>query len=148
MARTIHTSIEIDAPPDRDWDILINFDDNPNWNPFITKNQGEAVAGLQLEVFTSPPCGKGMTFKPGVIKCESNREFRWKGKLFVHGLFDGEHSFQIKPISDNRVEFVQQEAISDIVVGLVFGMMGADTQKGFEAMNQALKTQAESGTSG
>ena len=148
MARTIHTSIEINAPADRVWDILMNFDDHPKWNPFITKIQGEAVAGSKLEVFISPPGGKGMTFKPTVIKCEPNKEFRWKGKLFVPGLFDGEHSFQINPIGDDCVEFVQQETFSGILVGLVFGMMGASTQKGFEAMNQALKTQAEGGTSG
>ncbi len=148
MARTIHTSVEINAPADRVWDILINFEDYPNWNPFITKIQGEAGEGANLEVFISPPGGKGMTFKPRVIKCEPNKEFRWKGKLFVPGLFDGEHSFQINPIGDDRVDFVQEETFSGILVGLVFGMMGASTQKGFEAMNQALKTQAEGGTSG
>ena len=146
MARTIHTSIEINAPAERVWDILLNFDAHPIWNPFITKIQGEAVAGATLEVFINPPGGKGMTFKPRVIQCEPNREFRWKGKLFFPGLFDGEHSFQINPIGDDRVEFVQQETFSGILVGLVFGMMGAATQKGFEAMNQALKTKAESGT--
>ena len=86
-----------------------------------------------------------MTFKPRVTKCEPNREFRWRGKLFVPGLFDGEHSFQIIPIGDDRVKFVQEETFSGILVGLMFGMMGASTQQGFEAMNQALKTKAEGG---
>lgn len=148
MARTIRTSIEIDAPADRVWDILINFDDYLKWNPFITNIQGEAVQGAQLEVFIRPSGGKGMTFKSKVIKCEPNMEFRWKGKLFVPGLFDGEHSFQINPIGDNRVEFVQQENFSGTLVGLVLRMIGKATQQGFEAMNLALKTQAEGEGSG
>ena len=75
-------------------------------------------------------------------------EVRWKGKLFVPGLFDGEHSFQINPIGDNRVEFVQHENFSSTLVGLVLRMIGKATQQGFEAMNLALKTQAEGEGSG
>jgi hypothetical protein len=158
VARTIHTSIEIDAPADRVWDILINFDDHPKWNPFIPRIQGQAVKGSQLKVFFKISGNRRM-FRPKVINCEPRREFRWKGIyasmeifgvriLFVPGLIDGERSFQVNPIGNDRVEFVQQETFSGLVVGLLFGAMGAFFQQGFEAMNQALKTQAEGGTSG
>ena len=90
---------------------------------------------------------KGFLITTGTRR-EPNREFRWRGKLTVPGLFNGEHSFQINPIDDDRVEYVQRETFSGILVGMVFGMMGAATQQGFEAMNRARKTQAEGGGSG
>ena len=44
-----------------------------------------------------------MTFKPRVLNAEPERELRWLGHLLVPGLFDGEHSFTIEPLQENRV---------------------------------------------
>lgn len=34
-----------------------------------------------------------MTFKPKILIVEPNKEFRWKGKLGINGIFDGKHYF-------------------------------------------------------
>lgn len=46
---TTDTHIDIDAPPDRVWQVLTNFADYPNWNPFIIKVQGEPIAGTKIK---------------------------------------------------------------------------------------------------
>ena len=61
----------------------------------------------------------------------------------MRGLFDGEHSFTIEPLGENHVRFVQRESFRGLLVPLLLRMVEKDTRRGFEEMNQALKTRAE-----
>ena len=84
-----------------------------------------------------------MTFKPKVLNAEPERELRWLGHLLVPGLFDGEHSFTIQPLEENRVRFVQREAFKGLLVPLFSRSLDTNTQRGFEEMNRALKERTE-----
>ena len=143
MAKELRTEIEIDAPADRVWRVLTEFDAYPDWNPFLRRASGEVKEGARLEVYMQPSGGRGMTFRPTVIRAEPNREFRWLGHLGVSGLFDGEHSFTIEPLEGDRVRFVQSERFTGVLVPLMLLMIEKDTKRGFEEMNQALKERAE-----
>ncbi len=144
MKKQIETEIEIDASAETVWNILTDFDEHPSWNPFVREISGFPKEGERLRVFIQPAGGKGMVFKPRVLKAEQNRELRWLGKLFIPGLFDGEHYFRIEPIGEDRVRFVHGENFSGILVGLMAGSLDKGTADGFRAMNQALKRRAES----
>jgi hypothetical protein len=70
-------------------------------------------------------------------------ELRWLGHLWVPGLFDGEHSFRVEPIDEHRSRLTQSESFSGVLAGLLLRRYGADTEAGFHAVNEALKTRAE-----
>lgn len=141
--KEVHSEIEIDASPERVWHLLTDFDSFPQWNPFIRRASGEAKTGARLEVFIQPSGARGMAFRPTVLKAEPKRELRWLGRLVLPGLFDGEHIFTIEQLAENRVRFVQREIFSGLLVPLFARSLDTDTQRGFEEMNQALKTRAE-----
>jgi hypothetical protein len=141
--KELHSEIEIDAPAERVWHLLTDFASYPQWNPFIRRISGEPTRGERLEARIEPPGGRGMTFKPKVLKAEPNRELRWLGRLLVPGLFDGEHSFTIQSLEENRVRFVQREAFKGLLVPLFARSLETNTQRGFEEMNRALKECAE-----
>jgi hypothetical protein len=143
MKKELYTSIEIEAPAERVWQILTDFEQFPDWNPFIRRIKGEAKSGTKLEAYLQPPGGQGMTFRPTVLKAEPNREFRWLGRLFFPGLFDGEHFFIIEPLSPGRVRFTQGEHFSGLLVPLLAKSLDTNTRRGFELMNEALKARAE-----
>jgi hypothetical protein len=128
----------------RVWQILTDFESYPDWNPFILSISGEPQAGSRLKVFIKPPGSPGMTFKPVVLNAESNLELRWLGHLVIAGLFDGEHCFLIKPVSENRVIFTQAEKFTGLLVPLLWGSLDKNTREGFNRMNAALKRLAES----
>jgi hypothetical protein len=140
--RELQTSIEIDATPERVWEILTDFDSYPDWNPFIRSARGKAETGTKLENRLEPPGGRAMTFKPTVLVAEPVRELRWLGRLLLPGVFDGEHIFRIEPLERGRTRFVQAERFSGVLVPL-FGKTLERTRRGFEAMNEALKQRAE-----
>ena len=142
--KEIHTEIEINAPAERVWRVLTDFAAYPKWNPFIRRVDGDLIVGSRLHVNIQPSGGKGMSFRPTVLHAEPNRELRWLGHLWLPGLFDGEHSFSIEPLSDGRVRFVQRERFRGLLVPFLSKMLDGDTRRGFEEMNRALKLRAES----
>ena len=141
--KELHSEIQIDAPAERVWELLTDFDAYPQWKPFIRKISGQPAAGERLEVRLEPPGGRGMTFKPKVLNVDPNRKLQWLGHLLVPGLFDGEHSFTIQPLEENRVRFVQREAFKGLLVPLFARSLKTNTHRGFEEMNRALKARAE-----
>ncbi len=141
--REITTEIEINAPPARVWEILTDFARYPQWNPFITNIEGRPIVGERLKVLIRPPGGKGMTFRPIVLAVQPPSELRWLGRLILPGIFDGEHRFQIEPLDAARSRFRQSEQFKGILVPILWRTMATSTRHGFEAMNAAVKTQAE-----
>jgi len=140
--REIETTVEIDAPPAAVWRVLTDFPTYGEWNPFIPTIAGNVQVGERLTVRLEPPGGKGMTIEPTVLAAEPERELRWKGRLVIPGLFDGEHTFRIEPIDGQRSRFVHGERFTGILVGFVNGILGK-TEAGFEQMNAALKQRVE-----
>jgi len=85
-----------------------------------------------------------MSFKPRLLVFEPRKELRWKGQLLVPGIFDGEHYFQLFESSPGRVQFLHGELFSGLLVPLAFrGSMRVGMERGFAAMNRALKLRAE-----
>ncbi len=141
--REIATEVEIAAPPTKVWEILTNLDRFSEWNPFISDAEGVVKEGADLKVRISPPGGKPMTFKPRVTRVVPEREFRWLGRFLIPGLFDGEHIFEVKPLSENRSSLVQREKFRGLLVPLLWGSLDKTTRQGFNEMNAALKMKAE-----
>lgn len=141
--RSIESSIEIDAPPERVWEVFAAFDSYPQWNPFVAYLTGQVEVGERIEARLTPPGGKAMTFTPRVMAFTPEKEFRWLGNLLMPGLFDGEHQFLLEPIDGARTRFIQREDFTGVLVPLVLRMVGTSTRAGFEAMNTALKQRVE-----
>jgi hypothetical protein len=140
--RRIETSIEIAAPAKRVWSILTDFPAMATWNPFIRSISGALTPGSTLAVHIAPPGKSGMRFKPTVLAVKPERELRWRGRLLLPGIFDGEHYFLLEQIGPDRTRLTHGESFSGILVGMFAGTLSA-TQDGFKAMNAALKQRAE-----
>jgi hypothetical protein len=139
----IETQIEINASAERVWSLLMDFPSYPRWNPFIRSIEGNPMVGQSLNVLIQPPGSKAMRFRPTVLKVEPNREFPWKGKLLVPGLFDGEHYFKLEPKPGGGLVFRQGEVFSGLLVPLLRRSLDGATRQGFIAMNEALRREAE-----
>lgn len=139
----LYTEIEIDAPAETVWTILMDFEGHPDWNPFIKSISGDPSVGATLAVTVQSSGNEPMAFTPKVLKNQANQELRWRGKLGVNGIFDGEHYFQLEPMGPNKTKFVQGENFTGILSGALYRMIGKDTEIGFNQMNKKLKEVAE-----
>lgn len=138
--QTIETDIEIDATAEAVWNVLIDGAAYPDWNPFITRLEGDIEPERQLTIRIEPPGKRGMTFKPRVKAVEPNRHLAWKGSLLVPNVFDGRHEFVIEDRAEG-VRFVHRETFGGVLVPLVLDKDAI--RRGFEEMNAALKARVE-----
>jgi hypothetical protein len=137
--KELRTEIEFEGTPEEVWEVLADLPAYAEWNPFITKVQGELRRGAKLEVHMEPEGERAMTFRPTVMVSEPARELRWLGHLLVRRIFDGEHRWQIEETGPGRVRFTQSERFGGILVPLLWKRLrDGGTAKGFRAMNEAL----------
>ncbi|MBQ0733453.1 SRPBCC family protein [Aquimarina celericrescens] len=134
----IRTEININATTQKAWQILIDFDNYPNWNPFIKTISGKPEIGNTIKVVLPE-----MTFTPKITAFKTNKELRWLGHFLFKGLFDGEHIFRIHDNADGTITFNHSEKFSGILVPLFKKKLLSETKQGFEAMNIKLKEVAE-----
>ncbi len=144
--RELVTDIDIDADPNEVWAVLTDFDRYPEWNPFITEIRGVAEEGERLQVRLEPPEGRPVRFEPKVQIANDGVQLTWLGRVLLPGVFDGEHSFEIRPLpfgGPERVRFTQRERFRGLLVPLLWRSLDRDTRRGFEQMNEALKERVE-----
>ncbi len=134
----LHTQIHLLASPTQVWQVLTNTVAYPDWNPFITQLTGRleegAIVSAQIQA---------MRFRPTILCVKPSLELRWRGKLLVKGLFDGEHVFRLVAQNDGTTLLHHEEYFSGLLVPLFARQLDQQTKAGFEAMNNALKRRIE-----
>jgi len=135
--KTITTTHEIDATPEQVWDVLLDFPSHERWNPFFSRVEGDAVVGQSITITARKGDGDGMSFTPTILEAQPGKILRWKGKLLVPGIFDGEHIFRLEELAGGRTLLHHSENFGGILIPLM-GKVLADTEQGFNKLNVAL----------
>ena len=143
MSKQLRSQIDIDATPERVWQVLSDFEPYPQWNPFITSAQGDPRPPSRLVMRMQPVGARGVTLRPTVLEATPGHRLRWLGRLGIPGIFDAEHSFTITPRDGGGVRLSQDERFKGVLVPLMARSLDRHTQPAFEAMNSALKHRAE-----
>ena len=141
--KKVKTEIIINKDVSTVWNVLTDFENYPIWNPFVRSLQGKKSIGKKLSVTCALSSGKKVSFKPILLKFEADKEFRWKGKLGIKGIFDGQHYFKLEKLSETQTKFIHVEDMSGILVSLMGSSLLEKTKGSFELMNQALKKECE-----
>ena len=142
--RTVDTTITIHAPPEKVWDVIVDFSSCHEWNPFIRAAAGNAVVGSTLTVEIQPSGEKAMTHQPTVTIVRANRHLQWLGKVSVPGVFAGRHEFLLDA-EGSSTRLRHREYFTGVAV-LFLGKTLSRTEEGFHALNRALKERAEIST--
>ncbi len=141
FSRTIDAWIDIEASPNRIWEVLVDFPKWSIWNSFIPLVEGKLQKGQTLKIKVSPPGLKTMTFQPKIFSLIQNKEIVWGGS-FLWIVYRGEHLFLIEPLTENRTRFRQIERFHGPMV-LFMDSMIKKTEKGYHQMNLLLKMRVE-----
>lgn len=141
--KEVYTEIVIDAPAERVWQVLADVENYSNWNPFIRKISGELYESSKLKVTIDPQFGGEMDFDIKVGRLWYGREMIWIGRTLMTGLLDGRHYFKTEKLPDGKVKFINMENYSGLLLYPTWLFIEPPARKGFEAMNMALKAEAE-----
>jgi hypothetical protein len=141
----IATAVEIDAPPARVWEVLVDLPAYGEWNPFIVEARGTVAAGETLSLRMVLPGWEPMTIEPRLLVVEPGRELRWQGRLAVPRLFDGEHAFLLTPLEGGRTRVDHVEDFAGLLLPLARALIHAKTVESFHALDAALASRAAAG---
>jgi demethylmenaquinone methyltransferase/2-methoxy-6-polyprenyl-1,4-benzoquinol methylase len=136
--RQIVAEIEIAASAQRVWEILTDFAAYPQWNPFMTRLDGEVRVGAVLRARLVVPGAPTLRPRLRVTRVDPARELRWVGR---RALVRGERRITIQPLDGSRVRFAQHTDFTGPITRL-WGWLDR-YQPGMQAMNAALKARAE-----
>jgi hypothetical protein len=146
MAKRLSTDVDIDATPQRVWEVLTDLTAYPAWNPFIVRAEGVVAPGRRLTLTMQPVDGRAVTLRPRLVEVDVARRLRWRGLLGVPGLMDADHSFTLEP-RGSGTRLVQQEDFRGLLVPFLAASLDRGTLPAFVAMNEALKSRAEQAAS-
>jgi len=136
------TEIEIQAKPDKVWQVLTHLDRYPEWNPFITLAAGKPKVGEKVDI-TVRSGTKDIVLHCVVVRVEPNKELCWKYHVISPFLFSGEHSFIIDQMEGDKVRFIDREIFNGLLVATQAKSIDSNSKLGFKAMDKALKIRVE-----
>jgi len=140
--RQIKVETTITSTKETVWHLLISH------SGFIPQELQQAIKtgkiGKDLNVKMVSKNGKAASFKIRLEKVAPQEELLWRGKLWVKGLFDGEHEFKIVEKNGvlNQVVFVEQETFRGLLVPFLGKTIEA-TKEEFRRTVGILKAKAE-----
>ena len=138
---TIKTKISISAPPAIVRSIILNFQNYPQWNPFITSavvTSPDAAPGTPIKVTISKFINQNAT-----IEKNDPSEFSWLSIILGKWFFNAYHEVKFEVEDDGtKCKVLQSEKLGGLLSWLSFIYAGW-MKKGFKKMNKALKKRAE-----
>lgn len=144
MKRVIKTSIDIHAPPEKVWEVLMDFPRYSEWSKYLLSIEGRAVPGSYLYVTQTAANGKEREFKSMVLQATPPRSFRWLEHLWVPGLLDREHEFALEYQFGGHTRVRQTEEYGGLLTLLFGRWFDPPVESDFTAFNRALKKRTES----
>ncbi len=142
MRHEIVAALEIDATPERVWEVLTDFAAYRQWNSLFWPEPGEVRPGARIRVRLRLAGGLRSSFVAEVTDCQPGRCFDWRGRL-AGGLLEGRHSFTIESLAPGRVRFVQREVFSGPLAPLHMLLMGGWLRRAYARVNEELRARAE-----
>ncbi|MEE2733333.1 MAG: SRPBCC domain-containing protein [Pseudomonadota bacterium] len=138
--KKIYTNIDINAPAEQVWAILVDNSAYAEWNPYHVRVNGTIAVGNTLDLQIHKPNGDSVLIQPSVMRLEPLRELTWGGG--IRGIFFGEHVFLLEPINAQQTRLIHKEHFS----GIAIPFASLETiEEGYADMNTALKQRAEAG---
>lgn len=139
----IRTETTIYAPADLVWAILTDFRTYGRWNPYIRAIQGRAQVGTPVQITTQHPGRDSVTRRHILLKVDSPRELRWRGRLALPGLIGAVYGVRLDPQPGGGTRLRQSATSHGLLGPLLRGASAADLRRSLESMNAALKNRAE-----
>lgn len=140
----IESTIIINAPLEKVWAVLSNFDNYHKWNPFTPKIEVENEIGstVGLQVRLNPKSTKTILQKETLLVWEEGKRLEWgiQNSWFVRTV----RIQSLKAIDENTTEYYTSDAFKGPLTGLILFLYRNKIQIGFDDVCTGLKKEVES----
>jgi hypothetical protein len=146
MTAELRTFVDIDATPERVWQVLTDLPAYPQWNPFITSVEGPFVVGGRVSITLLPLNALlRVTLRAAVVEVTVCRRLRFRlrwARPGIPGLFDIDYTLTLTS-QDGGVRLWENARFRGLLVPLLTRPVNRDAALAFDAMNAALKNRTE-----
>lgn len=137
----ITASLDIAAPPEAVWKVLVDWGSYPEWNPTIRAIAGQARKGAKITVSVASPVGT-LAIPAVVTQFTVNSGITWHSKMQMSGLFDRDHIIEIAP-DPVGTRITQTQTFAGILAPGASVVATRTVRDGLAKMNAALKERVE-----
>jgi len=143
MNGKIITHIEINATPEKIWDILTDSKRYPEWNPFIRSVKGVMTSGSPVRLTIALWFGIVVRLNAVISQFDPYTSLSWSGLISMPYFFKNEHFFRIESLGKNSVRLVHGENFNGIGGFFLCLMIRILFLHLYRNMNAALKKHTE-----
>jgi len=139
----IQTEIEIDAPAEAVFAILLDFERYPEWNPLTVRIDGDPTVGEVVTLHVDLG-GKPMVRKHVISRVDAPEALCWTIRTKQPFLMRGERCQRVEDLGGGRCRYTNDEQVHGLSSGLVvlFGFK-SKVRAALLATGAALKDRAE-----
>lgn len=142
IRRELKATIDIQAPPEEVWRVLLDFPAYLDWSRYLLSVTGPAVPGSYLHIRYGSE-RKFRFLKALVLQVTPTKTFRWLSNLGVPGLLDREHGFFLEYIFDGGTRLRQTVSFGGFLAPFLWRQLEPLTAEGCTDFNHAIKRRAE-----
>ncbi len=143
MSHTIRAEVEIDAPVARVWEILVDLDAYPEWNPFTPRLRSSLRVGEPVEMDVCLRPDRTTARVERVTACEPEARLCWDMKIVAPFLLAAERCQVLTPLAAHRTRYETADRFRGLLLPVMLWLYGDAVQRGFESVALALKKRAE-----
>lgn len=142
--RDIAAEVEIDAPREKVWSILVDLARYPEWNPFTPRIEATLKVGDPVILHVQMKPGQKTMRQPEVMTSYvEGQELGW-GTTMVHGaVLHANRTQKLIDLGGGRTRYETVDRFEGAIVPLVMALYGRHVQRGFDETAAALKKRAE-----
>ncbi len=142
--QTIKTEIEINASPEKVWDIISDVERWHEWSPTINASEGKAKTGSTVDItMMSKEAGKdGPKYSPKIIQMDELKYFHWRAHMMAGFIFTNDKIIEIEK-TDAGTKVIHTETFKGLMAAAMKGQMAKGVPPMLNMMNKALKELAE-----
>ncbi len=151
MPRGVGASIEIDAPIDQVWAVLLDVESYPSWNPFTVSVDTTFALGSPVDMQV---CLKGKRRKDGrprtmhqverITSFEPERyRLSWGVNVGPAWFIDADRYQQLTDLGDGRTRYETLDEFTGVGVGFMLLLMERHMARGFAEVAHGLKGRCE-----
>lgn len=135
--------VEINAPQEVVWEILVDLNRYGEWNPFTYRVDTRLLPGEPVELYVRMPKRGDRVQREQVRTVDRPVTLAWGMKLGFEFLLNALREQRLVKIDENRCTYQTWDSFSGLLTPLVVKLFEEDVQNGFNNVAYALKARAE-----
>ena len=138
--KELRTEIEIGAPIEKVWSVLMDFENWKEWNPIVNSVRGNSVKGSKLNIIMKGKDGSdSMKYDAVITDSEEPKTFRWRATMMAGFLFTNDKIFDLEATATGT-KLIHREEFTGMLLPLFWSKLEKGALPMLKTMNEALKS--------